>query len=221
MREHEKEKAEVEKKESNKVAKSGGAGKLGILVGLTKGRLAEVRAALGRLKQQRDAYVSRVDELEEILKTFKEEYNPNFNDEGVKRAVRAWDDYAAKEKEMPYEQYDTAEQDLLVMDVPESDGIDWEDFEKEQEVPNDDVAARKSTFALLLPVAIRLTQTQSTICHHISHPPSALGSQIKPPPSVISSSRTASSHPGLPSATSPKAKPFAKPASASPPPSNS
>lgn len=137
--------AEIEKKEANRVVKSGGAGKLGILVGLTKGRLAELRASLGKLKEQRDAYVTRVAELEEILSTFKTEYNPNFNDEGVKRAVRSWDDYAAKEKDLPYEQDTPEEMDLgSMLDRGEaSDNIDWADFENGEEQPVDDVAARK------------------------------------------------------------------------------
>lgn len=153
VKELEKEMAETEKKEANKVVKSGGAGKLGILVGLTKGRLAELRASLGKLRKQRDAYVARVSELEEILSTFKTEYNPNFNDEGVKRAVRSWDDYAAKEKDLLYEQHTPEEVDLdsMLDRGEESDSIDWADFENGEEQPVDDVAARK--WCSLLPIS--------------------------------------------------------------------
>ena len=65
-----------------------------MVVGLARQRTEELLRSLVQVRQERDASKSRLQELEGILSTFKEEYNPNFNDEGVKRAVRAWEDYA-------------------------------------------------------------------------------------------------------------------------------
>ncbi len=80
---------EVERSERGKVVKDHGAGgKLGVLVGLAKARVTELRETLDKVLDQRDDYQDRVEELESILRKFKEDYNPNFNDEGVKAAVR-------------------------------------------------------------------------------------------------------------------------------------
>lgn len=138
------EKKEIETKEANRVVKSGGKGKAGVLAGLTKDRLIELRVQLTRVKAQRDAYVARTGELEALLTTFKEEYNPNFNDEGVKRAVRAWEEYAAADQSEKFEENTPAERDLAdILTGPDSDGIDWEEFETEEEEVLDDVAARE------------------------------------------------------------------------------
>ncbi|KAG9659401.1 hypothetical protein KCU95_g1587, partial [Aureobasidium melanogenum] len=125
----EKELAEVERREKGKIVKSQGAkqGKMGVLVGLAKQRTEELRDHLVRVRQERDTSKDRVKELEAILSTFKEEYNPNFNDEGVKRAVRAWEDYAARDKSGD----DTSAHDRDLNEVTKSDkdnGLDWESY---------------------------------------------------------------------------------------------
>ncbi len=94
----EEELADVERRERGKVVKSKGKGKVGVLAGLAKERIGELRETLLELRELRDANRERVRELEAMLTKFKEEYNPNFNDEGVKRAVRSWEEYAAKDK---------------------------------------------------------------------------------------------------------------------------
>ncbi len=76
---------EVEASERGKVVKAEGeGGKLGVLLGLAKNRVRELRDALDKVLDQRDDAQDKVEELENILRKFSEEYNPNFNDEGSK-----------------------------------------------------------------------------------------------------------------------------------------
>ncbi|TLS26359.1 hypothetical protein PpBr36_05086 [Pyricularia pennisetigena] len=130
---------EVEKSEKGKIFKSEGGqgGKLGVLVGLAKTRIAELRNTLSKVVDQRDDLEDRVQELENILRTFKEEYNPNFNDEGVKTAVKAWEDYAAKDntgrhRDLPEDEITT----ILKEDGPDN-GIDWKEFEDDEGTDTD------------------------------------------------------------------------------------
>ena len=121
--------AEVERREKGKVVKGAGEkiGKVGVLAGLAKQRMEELREALIKTRKDRDNGKDRVKELEAILSTFKEEYNPNFNDEGVKRAVRAWEDYAARDKEA----LGDAAHDRDLDEITKSDkdnGVDWDSF---------------------------------------------------------------------------------------------
>jgi protein kinase C substrate 80K-H len=121
---------EVERSERNKVVKTEGqGGKLGVLVSLAKARVSELRNALDDVLDQRDDLQDRVEQLEDILRKLKEEYNPNFNDEGVKAAVKNWEDYAAgraSEKKS-----DLADADIMEMlkEDGETSGINWADFE--------------------------------------------------------------------------------------------
>ena len=127
----ERELIDVETKEKSKVIRSAAkpkAGKLGVLVALAKERTDELRESLVRVRAERDSTRSRLEELESILSTFKEEYNPNFNDEGVKRAVRAWEDYAARDKGPEPE----AARDRDLDEITKSDkdnGLDWDEYE--------------------------------------------------------------------------------------------
>jgi protein kinase C substrate 80K-H len=124
--------ADVERREKGRVIKgsvSPKAGKMGILVGLAKQRMNELRESVIRVRSERDAYDQRIQELEKILSTFKEEYNPNFNDEGVKRAVRAWEDYAARDKTSHNAAADRDLEEMSKSD--EHNGLNWEDYENE------------------------------------------------------------------------------------------
>ena len=126
--------AEVEKKEKGRVVKSSGSGsRLSVLAGLAKDRIEELRGALLDLWAQRDAARERIAELEAILSTFKEEYNPNFNDEGVKRAVRSWEDYAARQK--PAEDDAGRDRDLDEITKPDAESgvIQWSEWEDPDE----------------------------------------------------------------------------------------
>lgn len=142
--------AEVERQEKGKIVKGAGkGGKLGVLSGLAKERIQELTENLNRVRGERDTARSRIEELEEILRRFKEEYNPNFNDEGVKRAVKAWEDYAAQDRPGP----DTArDRDLDEILKPDSESaIKWEDFESESESDVDVCKSyAPSTFTLIL-----------------------------------------------------------------------
>ncbi|OAL74988.1 hypothetical protein A7D00_0586 [Trichophyton violaceum] len=74
-------------------------GKAYELAQLAKARTDTLRTVLEEVHLQRDQVVNLLREAEGILSKFKEEYNPNFNDEGVKRAVRSWEDYVARKGE--------------------------------------------------------------------------------------------------------------------------
>ncbi|RKU41811.1 hypothetical protein DL546_002877 [Coniochaeta pulveracea] len=123
---------EVERQERGRVVHvQGGGGKLGVLLGLAKTRVQELRDTLEQVLDQRDDLQDKVDELETILRKFREEYNPNFNDEGVKAAVKSWDDYAAKiasEQKTGPEEKDI---DEVLKPDSEDSGINWKDFEEE------------------------------------------------------------------------------------------
>lgn len=124
---------EVQKKEKGKVVRSSPdqkGGKVGVLIQLARERTEELRDSLIRVKEERDSTRSRLDELEVILETFKEEYNPNFNDEGVKRAVRAWEDYAARDKPEPETARDRDLDEITKTD--EENGLVWEEYAGEE-----------------------------------------------------------------------------------------
>ncbi|EAQ84708.1 hypothetical protein CHGG_08722 [Chaetomium globosum CBS 148.51] len=121
---------EVERSERNKVVKvDGQGGKLGVLVGLAKTRVSELRNALDKLLDQRDDLQDRVDQLEDILTKFKEEYNPNFNDEGVKAAVKGWEDYAAAQTGEKQAELSDADIMEMLKEDGEVSGINWAEFE--------------------------------------------------------------------------------------------
>jgi protein kinase C substrate 80K-H len=139
----EKELKDVERAEKAKVVKGAGKSRWSVLTSLAKDRISELRDHLVYVRGQRDFNQARVRELEAILKTFKEEYNPNFNDEGVKRAVRAWEDYSAKELTDPENDdsaYETDLEEILKSDE-DTGRIKWEEWEKE--APETDVEACK------------------------------------------------------------------------------
>ncbi|OLN94150.1 Glucosidase 2 subunit beta [Colletotrichum chlorophyti] len=124
---------EVERSEKGKVVKGAGSGgKLGTLVNLAKTRITELRETLEDVVAQRDELKSKVQELEGILSRFKDEYNPNFNDEGVKRAVKGWEDYAANlANEILPDGLEADIKEVLVEDS-ETSGINWKEFEEEE-----------------------------------------------------------------------------------------
>lgn len=132
---------ELERRERGKVVTSSGKGsKVTILAGLAKQRVTDLRDRLFWTVEQRTILQNRVKELETILATFKEERNPNFNDEGVKRAVKSWEDYAAAkvEEDFSAEENDIAE---ALKEDSETEGINWKEWETEGE--ESDVDTRK------------------------------------------------------------------------------
>ncbi|MCJ1402988.1 hypothetical protein MMC11_006210 [Xylographa trunciseda] len=122
--------AEVERKERGKVVKAPEkGGKMSVLANLAKDRIEELREFLVDVRSQRDQGRERIKELETILTTFKEEYNPNFNDEGVKRAVRSWEEYTARDK--PDDTDAAHERDLDEVSKADSEtgNINWDDWQ--------------------------------------------------------------------------------------------
>ena len=136
--------AEAEKKDRGRVVKGATKGKAGILAGLAKESIEELRTALTEVRAQRDAGLTRVKELEGILTKFKTEYNPNFNDEGVKTAVRSWEEYAAVDRTGDAEDTDF-EKDLDDLVNTEAEGINWKEFET---ADDDEVDLRQSSIIL-------------------------------------------------------------------------
>jgi protein kinase C substrate 80K-H len=147
----EKEVGEIEKQEKARVVRAPKeGGKLGVLVETAKRRTEELRNSLQLFIEDRDDAKARLKELEDVLARFKEERNPNFNDEGVKRAVRAWEDYAAREKRADNEA--AVERDIKeILKSDEENGLNWADFESE-EARDVDVCKSFAPSYLMLPL---------------------------------------------------------------------
>lgn len=114
-----------------RIVKSDGAGgKLGVLVGLAKDRVEELREALRLVTEDREVIRSKKNELEVILKQFKQDYNPNFNDEGVKAAVRAFEDYAAREASADQSEFLESDVNEILKADDETNGVNWKAFDE-------------------------------------------------------------------------------------------
>jgi protein kinase C substrate 80K-H len=126
---------EIEREERGKTVKTPKKGKVALLAGLGKARVEELRSALIDVRSQRDESRTRVKELEDILSKLKAEHNPNFNDEGVKLAVRSWEEYAARETAGDLSGDAARDGDLFEISKPDSasSGVDWERWENEKE----------------------------------------------------------------------------------------
>jgi protein kinase C substrate 80K-H len=105
-----------------------------------KTRVEELREALLRVQRQRDDERAKVRELEGILSTFKAEYNPNFNDDGVKHAVRSWEEYAAARKPQQQGDQESDEHELDEILKPDSqdNGIDWARWQTADDIGEED-----------------------------------------------------------------------------------
>ncbi|KAI9839804.1 MAG: hypothetical protein M1837_002003 [Sclerophora amabilis] len=147
---------EVERKEKGKVVKGPkGRSRVNVLAELAKGRIEELRESLIDVRGDRNAARDKVKQLESILSTFKEEYNPNFNDEGVKRAVRGWEDYVAGQvKDAEDSDFAAEERDLDEITKLDSDdtGINWKEWEGDDEESDIDALYK---FEAYLPASVR------------------------------------------------------------------
>ena len=125
---------EVERRERGRVSGSKGKGsRTTVLADLARRRVEELRGAVLGLVGRRDEMRQRIRDLESILKKFEEEYNPNFNDEGVKRAVKAWQDYAANTGELKEENAEDRDLNELSKEDGEAEnGINWSEWETEE-----------------------------------------------------------------------------------------
>lgn len=111
-------------------SKKGGVSEL---ANIAKKKVDDLQRALEIVSGQRDDHLSHLEELEGILSKFKEEYNPNFNDEGVKRAVRSWEEYAVQQEEKDGPADGSQELDELLDAKREGSDIDWEQWENAEE----------------------------------------------------------------------------------------
>lgn len=183
---------DVERREKGKVVGSKGKGsKVTILAGLAKDRVEVLRDALVNIAEKRDELRNRVDQLEAILTTFKEEYNPNFNDEGVKRAVKAWEDYATGKAVEDQAAEDALDQQIEDITEPDSEtqGINWAEWETEQESDTD---ASEYRLLEVLCLTKSLMPLQSTSLRSTFRASSVNGSTPRSQTSASCSWRTAS-----------------------------
>ncbi|KAG5980722.1 hypothetical protein E4U55_003723 [Claviceps digitariae] len=127
-------------------------GKLGVLLGVAKTRVNELRDTLERVVAERDDLTLKVQELEEIFKKFRKEYNPNFNDEGVKSAVKAFEEYAAREADFASDVNPDADLDEILKKDGETSGVNWAEFEAGEEGSDTDVLY---SFEAYLPIFLR------------------------------------------------------------------
>ncbi|KAH6606129.1 kinase c substrate 80k-h [Trichoderma cornu-damae] len=123
---------QAKSEDRGKLVKSDGGpgGKLGVLVSLAKDRVEELRETLRLVKEDREAVRSKKNELETILKEFKEGYNPNFNDEGVKAAVRSFEDYAAREASADKSEVIESDINEILKEDDETNGVNWKAFDE-------------------------------------------------------------------------------------------
>jgi len=148
---------ETERREKLRVVKSDaagkGKGKLGVLLNLARGRVDELRKALTKTREQRDFMLDRVLELEKLLGVLKEEYNPNFNDAGVKKAVQGWEDYAARETSDHWTEAEARDLSEIEKEDSTDSGVNWTEFESSStEDTASDAAAIYSLTSYLPPV---------------------------------------------------------------------
>lgn len=147
---------DTERREKLRVVKSDaagkGKGKLGVLLNLARDRVAELRKTLAKTREQRDAMLDRVMELEKMLTALKDEYNPNFNDAGVKKAVQGWEDYAARETTDHWTEAEDRDLAEIQKEDGKDSGINWAEFESsDAEDTASDAAAIYSLTSYLPP----------------------------------------------------------------------
>lgn len=120
-----KETEETERLRLGALKKAKEGSKMGTLVSAARDRSEELKRTLEKVKGERNSAIERLLAAESILAALKEGYNPNFNDEGVKTAVRAWEEYLAQDEsaKKPSEEEDSGLEGLLT-----ADPIDWDEF---------------------------------------------------------------------------------------------
>lgn len=157
VRETEKVLEDTERSEQLKVVRagSGKAGRAVVLAGLAKARVEELRSNLVEVRKQRDALDDRLEELEATLSALRQDYNPNFNDEGVKRAVRAWEEYAARDKDGVWEAAKDRDLDEISKPDDETNGINWPEWENDADTPGE-AESILSGLSVYAPLSLRL-----------------------------------------------------------------
>jgi len=122
----------------------GQGGKVGVLVRVARRRVDELRDTLDRVLDRKDDLQDKVEQLEDILRKLKDEYNPNFNDEGVKAAVKSWDNYAAGLGGEDKQELSDADVLEILKEDSETNGVNWKEFEE-----GDEQAASDSDIGML------------------------------------------------------------------------
>ena len=124
----------VEVRERAKATKTSKAGsKVNAVKEFAQGRIEELRFQLEKLRDVEDNLRERLTEVEMIVQGLKDNYNPNFNDDGVKSTIRKWDDYVAAEKDVGNSARSRAEERDLEELINGAD-IDWEGLLPDEEV---------------------------------------------------------------------------------------
>lgn len=131
---------EVERSEESRAVRGRKKGRMSVLAELAKGRVEELTNALIEVRMERDETRDRVKELEDTLAALKVEYNPNFNDEGVKRAVRGWEDYAAREAERGGANADRDRALDEIVEGSDESRINWDEWANEQDACESDAS---------------------------------------------------------------------------------
>ena len=128
----ENERDEIERRDKSKVFRKskddGNGGTVGVILELTKQRMSEVRDVLNRVVAERNSYLERTQELEDILTKLEENKNDDTPDPALFDAMGAWEGYKGKDR-TPHGD-DAQERDLQDM-MNGNDGIQWEDFESQ------------------------------------------------------------------------------------------
>ncbi|KAI5794289.1 glucosidase II beta subunit-like-domain-containing protein [Peziza echinospora] len=155
LRAAEAEARDVEAREMERVRRELAAGggrnkKAAEVAEVARGRIEALRKAVGKVRAERDESRARLEEVEGILRAFKETYNPNFNDEGVKSTVRRWEDYVAAGRGLAGLN-EAEERDLEAL-VGGEDEVNWDELTAEEV---QDEVAQLSLLEKYLPKAIQ------------------------------------------------------------------
>ncbi|KAL9624363.1 MAG: hypothetical protein Q9160_001325 [Pyrenula sp. 1 TL-2023] len=146
----------VEKQEKLRIVKAPGkASSASVLAGLAKDRVEELRESLIDVREQRNSQKERVKELETILTAIKEDHNPNFNDQGLKRQLETWDNYVTREKSDWNEAEDRDLDEIIKPDSADL-GINWAEWESSEQDQGKNEIDTLYSFSAYLPDSFRL-----------------------------------------------------------------
>lgn len=137
----EREYARVQNEEAGKIVrrKAGAGGKLGVLLGLAKDRVEELREALRLVTEDREIMRGKKNELEAILAQLKQDHDPNSKDEVVNAAVKSFEDWTAREASADQSEFLETDINEILKEDDETNGVNWKAFEEHQ----DDTDIRK------------------------------------------------------------------------------
>ncbi|KAJ4862088.1 glucosidase II beta subunit-like domain-containing protein [Trichoderma breve] len=131
----EREYARVQNEEAGKIVrrKAGAGGKLGVLLGLAKDRVEELREALRLVTEDREIMRGKKNELEAILAQLKQDHDPNSKDEVVNAAVKSFEDWTAREASADQSEFLESDINEILKEDDETNGVNWKAFEEHQD----------------------------------------------------------------------------------------